>query len=153
MIISAITLPENFPVTPQSNPRAARPNPFPDCREGRARRIKQLLLDLAQEESDPSLKSAIRQTADFFRENFFGLTEKKIRSRIVEVLEDYFDGEQYNALEIDNISELTGIKPEILLPVLEKMIRCGIVLEGRRKRFNELGNHYNRIYCLARARK
>jgi predicted alpha-1,6-mannanase (GH76 family) len=116
--------------------------------EDKAKLVHRLLLDLSKDESEKELRSAVRQTADFFREKFFGLTEKQTRSRIMEVLKDYFDGETHHALEIDNLAEETGIRAEKLLPVVQRMVQDGILIEGRRRRWQEVGKHYNPIYKL-----
>ena len=113
-----------------------------------ALRLHRLLLDLSKDTSEKEASKALRKTADFFRETYFGLTEKKIRSRIVECLEEYFDGEIYTPLEIENIAEVTGLKEEILLPVINRMVKQKILIQGRRRRFNEWGEHYNPIYKL-----
>ena len=141
-----------FPLSPFATPLSselARPFYPDDSAATRAAKVKQLLLDLSKDETDKELKSVFRQTADFFRESFFGLTSKQIRSRITRVLEDYFDGETYTALEIDNLVEQTGIKEDALLPILSKMVAAGHIIQGRRRRWNELGEHYNAIYKLA----
>ncbi len=64
------------------------------------------------------------------------------------MLEDYFDGTSYTALELDNLVGETGIAADKLLPVVERMVRAGTLLQGRRRRFNEPGKHYNSIYKL-----
>lgn len=114
----------------------------------KARQLHRLLLDLSKDESEKELRSAIRQTSDFFREKFFGLSERQVKTRILEVMKDYFDGEEYRGLEIDNLAEQTGIKESQLLPVLKAMVAGGAVLEGRRRRWQEPGKHYNSIYKL-----
>lgn len=114
----------------------------------KAKKIHRLLLDLAKNEQEKEMKSIFRQTADFFRDTVFGKSEKQIRSCIIGVLEDYFDGENYVALEIENIAEESGIKIEALQPVLDKMVKKGEILQGRRRRFQEAGKHYNPIYKL-----
>jgi hypothetical protein len=130
------------------NDRQSHPFSNLTNKEDKAKKIHRLLLDLARDESEKELKSVYRKTADFFREKVFGLTEAQIKSAILEVLEDYFDGIDYNAVEIDNISEVTGIKEKELLPVLNKMVAAGEILQGRRRRFQEFGEHYNAIYKL-----
>jgi len=116
--------------------------------EEKARQLHRLLLDLSKDESEKELRYAIRQTSDFFREKYFGLTERQIKTRILEVMKDYFDGEEYRGLEIDNLAEQTGIKESQLLPVVKAMVAGGILLEGRRRRWQEPGKHYNSIYKL-----
>ncbi len=66
----------------------------------------------------------------------------------MEVLTEYFDGEIHHALEIDNLAEQTGIKEEKLLPVVKAMVEDGTLLEGRRRRWQEMGEHYNPLYKL-----
>jgi len=119
-----------------------------DLTDEKAKKLHRLLLDLSKDESEKELRSIVRQTADFFREKFYGKTDAQIRTAIIEVLKDYFDGETYNPLEIDNLAEETGIKEDKLLPVLEKMVAEGILLQGRRRRYQEPGKHYNPIYKL-----
>lgn len=135
--------------TPESSVNDLHP-PFLTISSGAetAKKLHRLLLDLSRDTSEREASSAFRKTADFFRETYFGLTEKKIRSRVVECLEDYFDGETYTALEIENIAEITGIKEEILAPVIARMVKSSVLIEGRRRRFNEWGEHYNPIYKL-----
>lgn len=116
--------------------------------QDKAKKIHRFLLDLAKDESEKEIKSIYRQTADYFRDTFFGKSEKQIRSCIIAVLEDYFDGENYVALEIENISEQSGIRVEALQPVLDKMVKESEILLGRRRRFQEAGKHYNPIYKL-----
>ena len=46
------------------------------------------------------------------------------------MLEEYFDGESYRPLEIDNLAELTRISKEILFPVIEKLVADGMIVQG-----------------------
>lgn len=85
-----------------------------------------------KDESEKELRSIVRQTAVFFREKFFRVTDAQIRTRILGVQEEYFDGESYTVLEINNLSELSGIKEEKLLPILKKIVAAGEFIEGRR---------------------
>ena len=119
-----------------------------DSNDEKAQKLHRLLLDLAKDTDEKEVKTIFRSTADFFRDKFFGLTEAQIKTRIKEALEDYFDGEVYHALEVDNLAEETGIKEAILLPVLKKMVADGTLLQGRRRRWQEMGEHYNPIYKL-----
>lgn len=114
----------------------------------KARQLHRFLLDLSKDESEKELRSAARATADFFREKFFGLTEAQIKTRIIETLKDYYDGEEYHALEIDNLTELIGVKSSKLLPIVKQMVEAGTLLEGRRRRWSEPGKHYSSIYKL-----
>jgi hypothetical protein len=114
----------------------------------KADQLHRLLLDLAKNTSEKELKSVFRKTADFFREAVFGKTQAQIRTAVLEALKDYFDGEECAPLEINNLEELTGIDEPELLPVLNKMVAAGEILQGRRRRYNEAGAHYNAIYKL-----
>jgi hypothetical protein len=119
-----------------------------DLPDDKAKLLHRLLLDLAKDTSEKEAKWAFRSTADFFREKFFGPTETQIKLHITGVLEEYFDGETYRPLEIDNLAELTGIAEEKLLPVLNKLVADGTILQGRRRRWQEAGKHYNPLYKL-----
>jgi hypothetical protein len=119
----------------------------------KAKKIHRFLLDLAKSESEKEMKSFFRQTADFFRDTVFGKSEKQIRSCIINVLEDYFDGENYVALEIENIAEESSIRIEALQPVLDNMVKKGEILQGKRRRFQEAGKHFNPIYKLKTLKK
>ncbi len=121
-----------------------------NSKEDKARKIHRLLLDFAKDESEKDLKSICRQTADFFREAFFGKTEAQVRTAIIKVLEDYFDGKYYTALELEDLAEETRIGAETLLPVIRQMVSEKLIVEGRRRRWNEPGRHYNSIYKLNR---
>lgn len=117
--------------------------------EEKAQLLHRLLLDLSKDATaEKEAKWAFRSTADFFREKFFGPTEAQIKLRITNTLEDYFDGETYRPLEIDNLAELTGISEEKLLPVLNKLVADGTLVEGQRRRWQEMGKHYNPLYSL-----
>ncbi|MBS1797824.1 MAG: hypothetical protein JSS81_28645 [Acidobacteria bacterium] len=129
-------LPSNFPLS----------HPTPS--EDKARKIHRLLLDMARDESEKEVKSVIRKTADFFRENFFGKTRAQIKAAIVSVLEDYCDGQEAHPVEINNLAELTGIREKELKPALSELAGEKKILVGRRRRFNEPGEHYNLIYKL-----
>ncbi len=132
----------------QTNSDVALPFFQLDLPEEKAKLLHRLLLDLSKHTSEKEAKYAFRQTADYFREKFFGPTETQIKARVREALKDYFDGETYTALEIDNLSELTGVVEEKLLPVLQKMVSEGTLIQGRRRRWQEFGKHYNPIYKL-----
>jgi hypothetical protein len=119
-----------------------------DSSEEKAKLLHRLLLDLSKDTSEKEAKWAFRSTADYFREKFFGPTETQIKLRITGILEEYFDGESYRPLEIDNLAELTGIAEEKLLPVLEKLVADGTIVQGRRRRWQEMGKHYNSLYSL-----
>ena len=142
----------DLPMTTRNLSKATDNFPHPSLENltgtEKARLLHRLLLDSSRDTAETEASAAFRKTADFLRETYFGLTEKKIRCKIRECLEDYFDGENYVALEVDNIGELTGIAVEVLLPVLQRMTKAGILLQGRRRRWNELGEHYNPIYKL-----
>lgn len=116
--------------------------------EDKAKQLHRLLLDLAKDESEKELKSIYRRTADFFRDSVFGKSEKQIRACLLEVFKEYFDGETFVALEIENLAEETGISADKLQPVLDQMVARGEVLMGRRRRWQEAGKHYNPIYKL-----
>ena len=119
-----------------------------DTAAEKADKIKKFLVYLSEKTEEEELRSSIRQTADFFRERYFGFSERQIKSKIIKVLEDYFDGESYIGIELENLAEETGLKEKTLAPVLQMMIKTGIILEGRRRRHNEMGEHYNALYRL-----
>ena len=143
----AETSPTSTCLIPQSKStsKPARPQ---FSSEEQARKLYRLLLDMSKDTSEKEAKSAYRRTADFFRESYFGLTQKAMRARIVKFLEEFFDGEIYPGLEIENIAEETGIKEETLAPVLDRMVKRKIIVVGRRRRYNEMGEHYNALYKL-----
>jgi hypothetical protein len=134
--------------TAQTNPNVALPFFQLDSSEEKAKLLHRLLLDLSKNTLEKEAKWAYRSTADFFRERLFGVTETQIKLRITGALEEYFDGETYRPLEIDNLAEITGIAEEKLLPVLEKLVADGTLIRGRRRRWQEMGKHYNPIYKL-----
>lgn len=145
------TLTNQFPLILQSSQSSAARPQLPDTVDSadeKAKKVHRFLLDLARDESEKEARTIFRATADFFRESYFGLTDKQIKARIVRVLEEFFDGEVYRALEIENIAELSGIAEETLQPVLNRMVRRGEIEPGRRRRHNEMGAHYNPIYRL-----
>ena len=117
-------------------------------KEDKARQLHRLLLDMAKDESEKEVSSLYRKTADFFRTTFFGRTEAEIKSSIIEVLKDYCDGEKDHPVELINLVELTGINEKELIPILNKLVLTGEIEQGRRRRHNEAGKHYNALYRL-----
>ena len=126
------------------------PNFNSKTKRERAAEIHKYLVSLARDESEKDLRSIYQRTADFFKDEFFGKSEAKIRTAITRSLEDYFDGDDYIPVELENIAELTQIKKKVLLPVIEKMVNTGEIAEGRRRRHLEAGTHYTPVYRLAK---
>lgn len=116
--------------------------------EEKAKQLHRLLLDCARDESEKEISSMYRKAAEFFRETFFGRTEAQIKAAIIEVLKDYCDGIDAHPVEINNLAELTGIDDKELIPVLQSLVLAGEIVQGRRRRYNEAGMHYNAIYKL-----
>lgn len=117
----------------------------------KAKKLKEFLIKLSKQPEVTEYRSILRRAADAVREKRFGFTVKKIEAKLTEVFEEYFDGECFHYLEIDNLSELTKIPENNLLPVLEKMIAAGKVETEKRRRWQEFGKHYNILYRLTGA--
>ena len=114
--------------------------------DDRAKKLKDFLVNLSKRPEAVEYKSILQRAATAIREQRFGISTKKIESKLKAVFEEYFDGEVYCFLEIDNLSELTGIAEKYLEPVLEKMIAKGLVETEQRRRYQEFGKHYNTLY-------
>jgi acetate kinase len=111
-----------------------------------AARLKQLLLDLSKEEDYKDFRSIIRAAADSVREKAFGYNRSVTKRKILKLLAEFF------ALELDDITFETGIGEKEIKAALDDLIKENKIVEGRRRRWQEAGKHYNPIYELPKGR-
>lgn len=114
----------------------------------KAQKLKDFLIGLSRQPEVTEYRSIIRQAADSIREKAFGISDRKIETKLLAAFEEYFDGEEYNYLEMSDLIELTGLREKFLTPVLTKMIAKEQVETSERRRWNEPGKHYNDLYRL-----
>jgi len=119
-----------------------------ETEKDKAKKLKEFLIGLSKQPEVVEYRSIIRQCADAVREKAFGISEKRVESRLSEAFQEYFDGENYRFVEMCDLEDLTALSEKILAPVLDKLIKKGIVETSQRRRWNEPGKHYNLLYRL-----
>lgn len=142
---SALSL-SPFPATNfQSNSTAeARPNQFPE--QDRAARLKQLLFDLSKEEEYKDFRAILRSAADSVRQKAFGYNRQVTKRKILKLLAEYF------VLELDDITDETGIAEKEVKAAIADLIKDNKIVEGKRRRWQEVGKHYNLTYELVKGK-
>jgi hypothetical protein len=139
---SALSL-ASFPArTIPSDLTEARLNTFNPEAE-RAARLKQLLLDLSKDEEYKDFRSILRVAADTVRQKAFGYNRSVTKRKILKLLAEYF------TLEIVDIVDETGISEKEIKAAIADLIKENAIVEGERRRWQEVGKHYNKIYELA----
>lgn len=129
---------QNFP----SNSTAeTRPNKTFDSSE-RAARLKQLLFDLSKEEDYKDYRSILRSAADSVRIKAFGYNRAVTKRKILKLLSEFYN------LEIVDLVEDTGIAEKEIKAAVADLIAEEKITEGERRRYQEPGKHYNKIYEL-----
>jgi len=137
----------SFPaVKPQLNLKKARPNSFPEHPQDdhRAARLKQLLFDLSKEEEYKDFRSILRNAADSVRQKAFGFNRAVTKRKILKLLAEFF------VLEIADLTDETGISEKEIKAAVAELIGENKIVEGTRRRYQEVGKHYNKIYELAK---
>lgn len=132
-----------FPATNfQSNSiETGRPNQSLDS-SGGAARLKQLLFDLSKEEEFKDFRSILRAAADSVREKAFGYNRAVTKRKILKLLAEFF------VLEIVDLTDETGIAEKEIKAAVADLIVEEKIVEGERRRYQEPGKHYNKIYEL-----
>jgi hypothetical protein len=136
---SALSLPAQLARTTQLN----KFNTRPDNTE-RAARLKALLLDLSKEEDFRDFRSIIRAAADSVREKAFGYNRQVTKRKILKLLDEYF------VLELDDITDETRISEKEIKAALNDLIQENKIREGKRRRWQEVGKHYNPTFELVK---
>ncbi|MCD9186743.1 MAG: hypothetical protein LUM44_09935 [Pyrinomonadaceae bacterium] len=146
-----MSISQNPPVpclTPSQN-SILHPNFNPeDSEKDRAQKLKNFLVELSKQPEVTEYRSIIRKAADAIREKAFGISDRKVESKLTEAFEEYFNGENYIFVEMSDLIELTGLREKEIEPILTKMISKGVVETSQRRRWNEPGKHYNDLYRL-----
>ena len=113
-----------------------------NLKETEAKRL--FLMKLAKETEEKEVRAILRETADKLRRLVHGWSPAEIRTKINELLEEYY------TLEFADLMELSGIPAKQLTPVLDSMETELKIEDVRRRRWQEVGKHYNRMFRLLR---
>lgn len=105
---------------------------------------RQLLLKLAKDSSEKEVRAVFREAAEKLRRLLYGWRPSEIKAKILELLNEYY------TLEFADLVELTEIPANQLNPVIDKMLEGNVIEDVRRRRFQEVGKHYNRMFELKR---
>ena len=113
-----------------------------DYNSSRAQKLKQLLLDLSKEEENTDFRSILRDAADKIRTKSFGFNRAVTKRKIINLIREF------EICEMDDfLFEFKLPKTEITA-ALGELIAEEKIVEGRRRRWQEMGKHYNSIYSL-----
>lgn len=105
---------------------------------------RQLLIKLAKETDEKEVRAILREASEKLKRLIHGWTPTEIKAAITELLEEYF------TLEFADLVELTGIPAKQLNPVLASMETDKRIEDVRRRRWQEVGKHYNRMFRLVK---
>ena len=115
----------------------------PDSSSSRAQKLKQLLLDLSNEKENTDFRSILREAAERIRTKSFGFNRAVTKRKIVNLIREF------EICEMDDfLFEFKLPKAEIT-DALGELIAEEKIVEGKRRRWQEAGKHYNLIYKLA----
>jgi hypothetical protein len=107
-----------------------------------ADKLKNLLLELSRDPDHSQFKTILRLAADQVRVKAFGYNRATTKRRIVKLLEEF------HCLEIEDLMDETGIDANEIKSALIELVEDCKITEGRRRRWQEPGKHYNPIFEL-----
>lgn len=115
-----------------------------DSAETRAARLKQLLLDLSKEEDNRDFRAILRNAAASVREKAFGYNRSVTKKRILKLLAEFYN------CEIDDFTDELALPEKEIKSALDELLKEGKIIEGKRRRWQEPGRHYNQNFELKR---
>jgi hypothetical protein len=107
-----------------------------------ADKLKNLLLELSKDPDHVQFKTILRLAADEVRVKAFGYNRQTTKRRIIKLLEEF------QCLEIEDFVDETGIDTREIKSALVELVEELKIKEGRRRRWQEPGKHYNPIFEL-----
>jgi hypothetical protein len=104
--------------------------------------LKQLLLDLSKDPRFASHRSTLRLAADQVRIKAFGYNRETTKRKILKLIKEF------ECIEIEDLVDETNIDDREIKSALIELIEDGKVKEGKRRRWQEPGKHYNPVFYL-----
>jgi DNA-binding transcriptional ArsR family regulator len=98
---------------------------------------------LSRRPENSKYKSTLRRAADEIREKAFGYNRQTTRRKILKLLSEF------HICEIEDFTEETGIPESEIRAALAELAAENMITVGRRRRWQEMGKHYNEIFELA----
>ena len=136
-ISSALSLPQ-FPArTTQSDSTEARPTT-----EENAAQLKQFLLSLSKQEENKEFRGILRAAADKIREKAFGVNRSVVKRKIITLLREF------DLCEMDDFLDEIKVSRKDITFALEELTAEGRIEIGQRRRYQEVGKHYNTTYQI-----
>ena len=115
-----------------------------ESRDKRAASLNKLLLKLAKTETDKDLRIAIKDSIKAINHKIFGHTIAEIKATVRELLNEYY------SLELVDLCELSGVHEKQMNSVLQMMEDDNLIVRGKRRRWQEMGKHYNDLFSLVK---
>ncbi len=137
----AVSQPFLSAFVPQFEPNISAPQILDSASE-RAARLKQLLLDLSKEEANRDFRAILRDAAASVREKAFGFNRAVTKKRILKLLGEF------ECCEIDDFTDELGLPEKEIRAALADLLKEEKICEGRRRRWQEAGKHYNQTFEL-----
>lgn len=140
---SALTLPSVPTVILPFDQSTSAPNIL-DSSQTKAARLKQLLLDLSKEEENKDFRTILRDAAASIREKAFGYNRAVTKKKILKMLNEF------ELCEIADFTDEFKMPEREITEALDDLLKENKICEGQRRRWQELGKHYNRTFELKR---
>lgn len=141
MNTSVLSLSNLSALVPQFDSSTSAPQIL-DPKSERAARLKQLLLDLSKEDDYKDFRTILRDAASNIREKAFGFNRIVTKKRILKLLNEF------------DLCEIVDFTDELKLPekeirgALDDLLKDESIVEGKRRRWQEPGKHYNQTFEL-----
>lgn len=118
--------------------RARKPKPVLVIEN--ADKLKQTLLELSRQDENRYFQSVLLAAATAVREQTHGVNVVSARNKIVKVFQEF------KSLEIDDLTDETKLSEADIRKVLTKLLDENLIIEGKRRRWQEAGKHYNELW-------
>lgn len=141
MNTSVLTLSPLSALVPQLNQSTNAPQIL-DSAETHAAGLKQLLLDLSKDEKNKDFRTILRDAASSIREKAFGYNRAVTKKRICKLLAEF------ECCEIYDFTDELGLPEKEIKAAILDLLKEEKIVEGKRRRWQEAGKHYNPIYEL-----
>jgi len=105
--------------------------------------LKNLLLMLSRRPENQKYRATLRKAADEIREKAFGYNRQTTKRKILKLIAEF------HICEIDDFIDETGIAESEIRAALAELAAEGAITVGRRRRWQEMGKHFNEIFELA----
>ncbi|HEX8249004.1 MAG TPA: hypothetical protein VF599_12575 [Pyrinomonadaceae bacterium] len=105
-----------------------------------ADKLKQTLLELSRQDENRFFQSVLLAAATEIREKTHGVNSVSARNKIVKVFQEF------GSLEMDDLTDETKLSEPDIRKVLLKLEEENLIVEGKRRRWQEAGKHYNELW-------